>query len=166
MNIIFKLSALLTLLFVLPGMATQVKSESLRFDKAAFYAAMAGNKIEEVDAVLSNLEESTLAEKMAYEGALLMKKAGLAKKAKDKLSLFKSGRIKLEEALKNDGDNIEYHFLRLIIQENAPRIVKYKNNLINDAALLRTSFKKLSPVVQQAVRGYAKKSKILNPADF
>ena len=57
-------------------------------------------------------------------------------------------------------------FLRLIIQENAPKIVHYKSELKNDSELIIKSFNKLAPVVQQAVRDYSKNSKFLNPSDF
>ncbi|MBC7887740.1 MAG: hypothetical protein H7Z13_07605 [Ferruginibacter sp.] len=167
MHHIFKLSVLFTLMFVIPATFIQGKATPNNFfDKASFYAAMAGSSAEDVNIILAILKESSIPEKTAYEGALLMKKAGLLTKAKDKISFFRSGRTKLETAIKNDDGNIEYHFLRLIIQENSPNIAKYKKDLKTDAQLVRTSFKKLSPVIQQAVKEYSKKSNILNPADF
>ena len=95
-----------------------------------------------------------------------MKKAGLLSKAKEKLSTFKSGRQKLEAAISREPGNAEFRFLRLIIQENAPKIVKYKTSINEDGMIVRTSFKKLPPVVQQAIRDYSKKSKTLAPSDF
>lgn len=167
MNHIFKLGTFITLLFVVPVIMAKVKTAApFNFDKAAFYAVMAGKNIDEVNSLLSHLKETAIPEKSAYEGALLMKKAGLLTKAKDKLKLFKSGRTKLEAAIKNDSGNIEYHFLRLIIQENAPKIVKYNGNLQRDVELVRTSFNKLAPAIQQAVKDYSKTSIFLKPNDF
>ncbi len=166
MNYTVKLSVLFTLLFVISGIMAQGTNASLKFDKAAYYSALSSGSVADVNSVLANLEKNTIPEKKAYEGALLMKKAGLLSKAKDKLSLFKLGRTKLEAAIKNEQGNIEYHFLRLIIQENAPKIVKYQHDLENDMELVRSSFKKLTPVVQQAVSNYSKKSRFLKPADF
>src|SRR6185436_13632055 len=103
---IFKFSILYTLLFGIPGGMKQGKI-SLKFDKGAYFAAMAGQDLTEINTIMGSLEESSIPEKSAYEGALLMKKAGLQSKAKDKLSLFKSGRTKLEEAIKNDPGNVE-----------------------------------------------------------
>ncbi|MEO6729877.1 MAG: hypothetical protein ABIN01_01580 [Ferruginibacter sp.] len=163
MKYIFQLS---TILLFFPVLFSQGKSPVTKFDKSAVYAAMASTDVETVDRILFELKISSIPEKAAYEGALLMKKAGLMTKAKEKLSFFKSGRTKLEGAIKTDEGNIEYHFLRLVIQENAPKIVKYKGNLENDRDLLRSSFKKLDPVVQQAVKDYSKKSKYLKPGDF
>ena len=59
------------------------------FKKSTFYSAMAGNKEDAINKQLDLLSTSTISEKEAYEGALLMKKAGLAGGAKKKLDLFK-----------------------------------------------------------------------------
>lgn len=154
------------LLFATTGIIAQGKTSPSNFDQATIYKSIASTNTGEINSALASLKESTLKEKEAYEGVLLMKKAGLSRNAKEKLANFKSGRTRLEAAIKNDAANVEYHFLRLIIQENAPNIVKYKNNLKTDAELVRTSFKKLPPAVQQAVKDYSKKSKFLNPGDF
>lgn len=166
MKHIFKLTTLFALLFIVPVINVQANPFLENFDKNAFYAAMAGENVEELNTILTRLKETTIPEKAAYEGALLMKKAGLVKKPKDKLSLFKLGHIKLEAIIKADEDNIEYRFLRLMIQENAPKIVKYKSDLKNDTALIIKSFRKLPPVVQQAIKDYSKNSKFLKPSDF
>jgi hypothetical protein len=131
------------------------------FDKSAFYSAMASDDMETVNNQLNVIKASAAPEKEAYEGALLMKKAGLVTKASEKISLFKAGRIKLEAAIKKDKDNAEFSFLRLIIQEHAPKIVNYKDNIQTDVAVIRSGYKTLSPVVQQAIADYSKKSKVL-----
>ena len=131
------------------------------FDKSVFYSAMAANDIEAINIQLSIVRNSSISEKEAYEGTLLMKKAGLVTKAKEKLSLFKAGRLKLEAAIKKDNANTEFIFLRLIIQEHAPKIVNYNTNLENDASAIRANFKTLPQAVQQAISDYNKKSKIL-----
>jgi hypothetical protein len=92
---------------------------------------------------------------------LLMKKAGMMAKPKDKISFFKSGRTKLEAAIAAEKDNVEYRFLRLIMQEHAPKIVKYRNELEEDSKLIKTNFNKLSAQLQQLITDYSKKSKVL-----
>lgn len=161
-----KLSTLLASLFLVPIFITKAQAPNLTFDTAEFYAAMAGNNLQEVNTILATLKDASFTEKAAYEGALLMKIAGLVNKPKDKLNNFKLGRTKLEAAIKTDPENIEYHFLRLIIQEHAPKIVNYRADLKTDTELIRTSFKKLSPTVKQVVKGYSKNSKFLKPGDF
>jgi len=144
------------------------KGENLmqKFDKSAFYAALRSGKLSEVNNELIALNTSAGSEKEAYEGALLMRKAGLVAIPGEKLKLFKSGRIKLETVLAKDSSITEYRFLRLIIQENAPKIVKYKAQLQSDKACIIKSYKSLSPVVKEAIEDYSKNSKILRPQDL
>lgn len=149
---------LLLLLSVLTGSGN---SQKTGFDKAVFYSVMASENLEEINAQLIVLKGASFNEKEAYEGALMMKKAGLVGKAKEKLSLFKTGRLKLEGAIKKEAGNTEYYFLRLIIQEHAPKVANYRDDLENDSLLIRTNYKSLSPVVQQAISDYSKKSRVL-----
>lgn len=131
------------------------------FDRAAFYTAMAAETMDEINTQLNIIKASSINEKEAFEGALLMKKAGLVAKAKDKLGLFKEGRKKLEASIKKNNDNTEYCFLRLIIQEHAPKALDYRNDIDHDSNLVRSNYKSLSPAAQQAVIDYSKKSKAL-----
>lgn len=149
---------LLLLLFVI---TMQGNSQKTAFDRSVFYKAMASDNLDEIRVQLNIIKDLSISEKEAYEGALLMKKAGLVTKAKEKLSLFKSGRLKLEASIKRDNKNIEFYFLRLIIQEHAPKIVNYRTELEEDSLLVRTNYKTLSQIVQQAIIEYSKKSKVL-----
>jgi hypothetical protein len=151
------------LLLLLSVISVQGKPQKMRFDKSAFYNAMASDKLEAINTQLTILRGISINEKEAYEGALLMKKAGLVNKAKEKLSLFKTGRLKLETAIKKDTLNIEFYFLRLIIQEHAPKAVEYRSDLENDSELIRSNYKNLPDVVKQAIKDYSKKSKVLKP---
>lgn len=154
---------LLNLLFLSSALGIKANMPKAGFDKTAFYSAMATNDIQTINTQLHIVKTSSINEKEAYEGALLMKKAGLITKAKEKLSLFKAGRLKLEAAIKKDKENAEFSFLRLIIQEHAPKIVEYRNNIDADVSTIRSGFKTLSPVIQQAILDYSKKSKFLKP---
>jgi hypothetical protein len=151
----------INLLLLLLILTVKGSSQKTGFDKSAFYNAMATNDQDQINAQLSILKNALISEKEAYEGALLMKKAGLVSKAKEKLSFFKAGRIKLEASIKKDNGNAEFNFLRLIIQEHAPKAVEYRNNIENDVSVIRSSFKTLPQVVQQAISDYSKKSKVL-----
>lgn len=134
-------------------------------DKTIFYRAMAVSNLSLVNEQLSRVKASAAAEKQAYEGALLMKKAGLVPNAIDKLSLFKEGHAKLEAAIAADGNNTEYHFLRLMIQENAPKILRYNNDVEKDCQYIRTHFKNLTMTMQRIIADYSKKSKALGPME-
>lgn len=152
---------ILNLMLLLSVSIVKADTQKTGFDKSAFYSAMAANDLETVNTQLNIIKAASINEKGAYEGALLMKKAGLIAKANEKLNLFKAGRIKLEAAIKKDNGNTEFNFLRLIIQEHAPNIVNYKNDIQNDASIIRSNFKTLPQVVQQAITDYSKKSKAL-----
>jgi hypothetical protein len=137
-----------------------------RFEKSVFYDVMASGDIDAVNNEINIVEDSSLKNKEGYEGALLMKKAGLVRTAKKRLKLFKKGRIKLETALMAGDENTEFHFLRLAIEENAPKVVKYHGDIEKDKLFVQNNFKNLSPSVQHAILNYCKKSKVLHPEDF
>ena len=151
---------------ILPGMPVHGRQKLQTFDKLAFYNVMATGSLEDINGELAIVGQASIPEKEAYEGALLMRKAGLLKKAADKLKSFKAGYIKLESALKKDSTNGEYHFLRLTIQEHAPRTVRYFKDIKKDRLYIQKTFKDLSPVLQKIIIDYSNNSKILHPEDF
>ena len=137
-----------------------------KFEKSVFYSVMSKGDTEAIDNEITIVQNADLKHKDGYEGALLMKKAGMAGPPKQKLKLFKEGRIKLETAIMDDNDNTEFHFLRLAIEEHSPKIVKYHNDMENDKAIVQKNFKSLSPAVQQAILDYCKKSKVLHAQEL
>lgn len=153
-------------LFIL--MVASVNGENLpqKFDKAEFYAAMSSGNLDEINKELDVITASSTPNKAGYEGALLMRKAGLVKRPAEKLKYFKAGRIKFETALLNDKDNPEFRFLRFAIQEHAPKIVKYNKDLEADKQFILKEYKNLPSVVQQAILDYTKNSKILKAQDL
>ncbi len=157
---------ILILLCIFSISIVKSKSQSQNFDKAAFYAILKSGKIDDINNELTLLTSSAVAEKDGYQGALLMRKGGLLSIPGEKLKSFKKGRILLETALTNDNANGEYHFLRLIIQEHAPKIVKYNTDIETDKEHIIKSYKNLSPAVQHAIIDYSKNSKIIHPNDF
>jgi len=156
----------LLVLFMLFAGFAYCNCQAKGFEKVNFYAALKSGKMVEIDEQLELLTTTEISEKGAYEGVLLMRKAGLAKIPAERLRLFKKGRIALETAILNDKDNGEYRFLRLVIEEKAPKIVKYNHDLEADKERIKRTFKNLPPVVQNAIIDYSKGSKILSPQDF
>ncbi len=136
------------------------------FKKTLFYKAMENGSETDINNQLAIIKVSSFDGKEAFEGALLMKKAGTAGGAKKKLNLFREGHKKLEGILNKDSLNVEYRFLRLMVQEHAPGILGYKKELEKDSRFIQENFRKLSPVVQQAVTDYCKQSKVLKPVNF
>jgi len=164
MNITIKVKILLVFVF-LAGFVT-IGAAQQRFEKAAFYDVMSSGDLDAIINEITIVQNSSSPNKQGYEGALLMKQASLEKRPKKKLDLFKAGRIKLETAILADNDNTEFHFLRLAIEEHAPKIVKYHADIDNDKLIVQKNFKNLSPAVQHAILDYTKNSKVLHAGDF
>jgi hypothetical protein len=131
-------------------------------NRPAFYKAMQTDNKELVNAQLTNLK-SVVPKNMqdAFLGTMTMKKAGLGGSPTTKLHLFKEGHKLLEAAILQDPNNAEFRFLRLMIQENAPGILGYKDSEVKDSEFIRKSYKSLSPDLQQVIADYNKKSKVL-----
>ncbi|MNY42804.1 hypothetical protein D3C86_1777290 [compost metagenome] len=90
-----------------------------------------------------------------------MKAAQFQKTAKDKMNLFNSGKKLLESEIKSNDGNVEYRLLRLLIQENAPKQLKYNGNIEEDAAAVMIGYSKLKEATKTALESYAKKSESL-----
>jgi hypothetical protein len=136
------------------------------FDKSAYYNVMKNANIEAIDQQIKIIEAADGINKEAYTGALLMKKAGIVAGPSKKLNVFKTGHKKLEAVIEKEKQNAEWRFLRLLIQEHAPKIVNYRGNINEDAVFIQNNFKKLSPEVQAAVLDYRKHSNTLQSLNF
>ncbi len=136
------------------------------FDRKEFYKILKSGTPDDINNEISLVQSSGMLNKDAFEGTLLMKKAGLITVAKQKLQFFKSGRIKLETAISTDSVNVEYRFMRLIIQEHAPKVVKYQAQIETDAGFITKHFKTASPELQQIITDYSKNSKTLSTKDL
>lgn len=134
------------------------------FDKKVYYKILTENNLREINEqilLLQNLNTYS-----AHRGALEMKKAGLINNPSEKLSLFKSGKTKLETAIQKDSNSTELRFLRLLIQENSPKIVQYDQQQKQDASYIRLHYQKLQAPVQEALYNYSTRSANLSPTDF
>jgi len=130
-------------------------------NRPAYYKAMQGDNKELVNAQLSELNGGSETVRDAFIGAMTMKKAGLGGSPITKLHLFKVGHKMLEAAIIKDPNNAEFRFLRLMIQEHAPGILGYKNEINTDSEYIKKMYKTLPDDVQHAITDYSKKSKYL-----
>jgi hypothetical protein len=157
--------AFVSILFMLV-LFTKSQAQAQKFDKAGFYDVMKSGTLDAVNTQMEAVKDAPEKDRDGYEGALLMKKAGLLRRPKERLSFFKQGRIKLETAMLADNDNTEFHFLRLAIEEHAPKIVKYHNDIEKDKVLVVKNFKNLPAAVRHAILDYCENSKVLHKEDF
>lgn len=130
------------------------------------YEALQSGDTAAINSFLKMLNDDSTLLAVAYKGALLMRKSGLMKSAKEKLALFKQGRSLLENAIMKDNKNAEFRFLRLIIQENCPSFLHYHKQKEEDADIVKKSYKNFSGELKSAIVNYAKVSKSIKPADF
>jgi hypothetical protein len=132
-----------------------------------FYQVFSSDSVQVIDNYLILLQQSEQTSQVkAFTGALLMKKACLEKKAKAKLEAFKMGHQLLEAEIKGNPDNIEYRFLRLVIQEHAPEIMKYKSNITEDKQRIVFAYKSLHSWLKSQIRLYCAISKIISTKDI
>ncbi|MBS1750467.1 MAG: hypothetical protein JST63_11225 [Bacteroidetes bacterium] len=142
------------------------QQQASAFDRATYYKAMEGNNSEAIKYQIDIIEKDDFKNKDAFSGALIMKSAGLMKVISKKLKTFKTGKIKFETALGKDSNNAELRFLRLIIQENAPKMLGYNHDLNTDRDFIIAHFNTIPEYTRKVIRNYSKNSKILSVSDF
>ena len=134
-------------------------SEFIRED---YYNALSSSSLDLVNKQLGSLNSLSFEDKQAFIGAMIMKKSGLIHESPlEKLKQFKEGRIKLETAIIKDSNNIEFRFLRLVIQENCPKILSYNKELSKDSFFIRKKINNINIVLKKIIVNYSKTSKYL-----
>ena len=140
---------------------------NLSIDKGSFYDALSSNSVEDLEQMIQLLEkEKATPLNLAYKGTLIAKKAGHAKNAAEKVKLFKSGIKLLEAEILRSPKEIEYRFLRLTIQENCPKILKYNQNIEEDVTMITKGFSHLNKELKHILLDYSKNSKLLKSSDL
>jgi hypothetical protein len=143
------------------GQRSTANSQRSTVNRVTFYKAMEESNKDLVNAQLVELQTAPTEIRDAFTGAMLMKKSGFVAPPAIKVHLFKEGHKMLEAAIRQYPDNAEFRFLRLIIQEHAPGILGYKNDLQKDNEFIQKSYKSLPEELQQIMANYSKKSKFL-----
>lgn len=106
-----------------------------------------------------NISSSAKPLLLAYKGAALLIWGKYVKGIEDKKKMAREGITLLESAVSKDPDHIEIRTLRLSIQENSPKILKYKAKIEEDRAFVTQNFKELPEGELKAfVGGYLQKS--------
>lgn len=103
---------------------------------------------------------------LAYKGAVSTLMAKHAKKIRDKRAFFKEGANLIDYAIEQEPDNIELRYIRLSVQENAPKIVGYDQNIPEDKQVLITNFKNVnSSELKALIRNYVSQSLLFEDAE-
>ena len=158
------LSIFISLITLFPFNVISEENSVITFDKKNYYTIFASNDLNSINAEIKLLASNS--GKSAYEGALMMKRAGIIGNPKERLSLFKEGKTKLEAAIKSNPNTIEFLFLRYMIQENAPGFLGYNSNLEDDKKKFILNYNSFETAVKEAIQNYSKTSKSLSSIQF
>ena len=107
-------------------------------------AAQDSSKIEAFSKLLTNVSKNDDVALVAYKGAAIALLARNEKRIKDKKDLFVEGISYVEYAIEKAPNNIEVRFIRLGIQENTPKILKYKGDIEEDKQFILKQFKNIN----------------------
>ncbi len=96
---------------------------------------------------------------LAYKGASKIMKAKIIKNKETKKKYFSDGAIFINDAVKKDSKNVEIRLIRLIIQENIPKFIKYNHNITEDKSFVVDNYASASKEIQNLVKRYANSNK-------
>ena len=133
---------------------------SKSFQQASLSAEQAQAFYEKVLTIKTTDESATL-----YKGAALVTKAKFEKKIKDKKDLVKEGALLIEAAIEKEPANVEFRLVRLIIQENTPKIVGYYKNIDSDKNMIIKQYSHQSTALKKWIKSYAEQSKAFTADD-
>lgn len=77
---------------------------------------------------------------VAYKGSVIAMTAKYEKGSKLKTEVFKKGVSLVEFAVVEEPENIEIRFVRLSLQQNSPKILKYHKHLEEDKNFVLSNF--------------------------
>ncbi|MBC5833722.1 hypothetical protein G6N05_02370 [Flavobacterium sp. F372] len=95
---------------------------------------------------------------LAYKGASIALKSKHTSGLKQKKEGFIKGVSILEGVIKANPNNVEARLIRLSIQENTPKLLKYKENIEADKKQILLLFNKQSADLKEYIKKYVNQS--------
>lgn len=140
--------------------------QSLDLDTVRDNYQAAANDKTKVDGfyeLLSKVTKQSSVELVAYKGASIAIKAKYGKTIQDKKSEFIEGVSYVEYAIEKSPNNIETRFIRLGIQENSPKLLKYKNNIDEDKLFILKQYEHIkSASLKKHIKDFAMQSTVFS----
>jgi len=96
---------------------------------------------------------------LAYKGAALALQSKYVGTKESKKENFTKGVGYIENAIKAEPNNIEIRMIRLSVQENIPKMLKYKMNINEDKNSILKSYNSQNTEIKQLIKSYSKSSK-------
>lgn len=148
------------ILFTIIGLSSQLPELS-EVRVAYKEAAQNKTKVNSFNDLLINITKEDKVSLIAYKGAALTLVAKYAATIKEKKAGFIEGVSYIEYAIEKNPNAIEPRFVRLGVQENSPKILKYKNNIKEDKLFLIKQFKNISSSdLKNHIKDYILQSKV------
>ncbi|WP_452232902.1 hypothetical protein [Lacinutrix sp. MEBiC02595] len=123
-------------------------------------AAQDKTKTEAFNTSLAEVTKKDKIEFVAYKGAAMALVAKHAKTLKEKKEDFIAGVTLVEYAVEKAPNNIEVRFIRIGIQENTPKLLKYKGNIDEDKHFILKQFHGIkSSALKKHIKDYILQSK-------
>jgi len=108
---------------------------------------------------LAGVKDSGPVVLVGYKAAAITLQAKQQKGAKQKKAKFKEGVDLLEKIITAHPNEIELRLIRLSIQENAPKLLKYRDEISADKQFISTHFSsQKSKALKDHIRGYVLQS--------
>jgi len=119
------------------------------------HAVKSKTKAFELNSKLESISKNDKKVLVAYKGAVISITAKYKNSNKLKSTTFKSGVSLIEYAVENEADNIEIRFVRLSIQQNSPKFLKYNKDIEADKKFILNNFKNIrSNEFKDYLKGY------------
>lgn len=109
-----------------------------------------------------NKENKTM---LAYKGAAMALKSKFTSDKKTRKDLFVDGVTQIENCIKSEPNNTEIRLIRLSIQENTPKFLKYKADIEEDKKSILSNFSKQSKDLKEYIKIYVNQSKVFTAVE-
>lgn len=149
------------LILLISALSLNLQSLNLDAVRDAYkIAAQDKTKTEAFNASLATVTKKDRVELVAYKGAAIALVAKHAKTLKGKKEGFVEGVTLVEYAITQSPNNVELRFIRIGIQENTPKLLKYKGNIEEDKRFILKQFSSIkSSALKKHIKDYILQSK-------
>ncbi len=96
---------------------------------------------------------------LAYKGSASIMLSKYTKEKVKRKELLTTGVHNIENSIKINPNVFELRIIRLSVQENLPKIVKYNSNIPEDKAFIITHYSKQDKRLQEYTQAFVKQSK-------
>lgn len=151
-----------TIIIIISFLCIPIQSLDLNTIRNGYKAAAQDNtKLEAYNRQLTTITKNSNIVLVGYKGAGIALKGRYSKKIKEKKRFFIEGVSLLEYAIEKSPNNIELRFVRLGIQENTPKLLKYKGKIEEDKSYVLNHFKTVkSSRLKEHIGKYILQSKV------